>query len=367
MTSNGVLRPAEARQACLDLGIDFGGQRLRSALDVHELMRDWVIAEAAGFLLVDGTRARGVDLEDAGSPEGILDAWVAAAASQLDLADDEPCLACLVALHELHIAPEPIALDQLMNAVAAKVELTEPGGLRGAPCPGCGEIHWDDADGDADLADHVTVTIVEMLAFSAAEFAEEKLRLTPLGGFLTGQLFQGLVIPPDAEVSAVVSVFGATAAEIGQVLVLPWLGARSPSAAAKELLAFAESATGLPRVSALAIVSALGIESADAWREWADRPGFGAYARLWLFEHDEPVAEDPADEGWMAADGLNSMLESLADLPPEVLYETVFDQIGGEMAEAAKLVLGSGHPKADNVAAWLTDHQQPEPDPVTWS
>ena len=85
LTASGVLRPAEAAQACRDLGIELPGPRLRSALDVEDLMRDWMTAAAAGFLEIDGRRVRAAqDLPEAGSsihpdPDAILHAWVQAA------------------------------------------------------------------------------------------------------------------------------------------------------------------------------------------------------------------------------------------------------------------------------------------------
>lgn len=41
LTASGVLRPAEAAQACRDLGITLKGPKPRSALDVPELMKVW--------------------------------------------------------------------------------------------------------------------------------------------------------------------------------------------------------------------------------------------------------------------------------------------------------------------------------------
>ena len=69
LTANGVLRPVEAVQACDDLGIDLPGPRLRSALDVWELMRGWTTAVAAGFLELDGRHAWSApDLPGPGGP-----------------------------------------------------------------------------------------------------------------------------------------------------------------------------------------------------------------------------------------------------------------------------------------------------------
>src|ERR1700746_3955458 len=107
LTSSGVPRPAEAAQACRDLGITLKGPKLRSALDVEELMQYWVTAAAAGFLEIDGRRARAApDMLDAGSatysdPETIVHAWAQAATILLDLGQ-EPCAGCLTVLHELH-------------------------------------------------------------------------------------------------------------------------------------------------------------------------------------------------------------------------------------------------------------------------
>jgi hypothetical protein len=377
LTARGVLRPADATQACLDLGIKFGGARLRSALDADELMRDWVSAIAAGYIVVDGRRALGADPDEIGSPvsdpEGTLDAWVGAATFLLDLADEDPCTGCLTALAELHVATEPVTMEQMVSAVAAMIELEEP---EGTACPGCGEIHglagelapfdlladedwlgngdWDDEDGDEDAAEHVAATVTGLLAFNAADLADEKIRLTPLGSLLAERVFQGRLVPADADVSALVSTIGDSPLPLGLTLARPWLALRSAPAAADELLTFAESAGGLPRVTALAFAGELGIESADAWRNWASRPGFGAYARLWLLEHDEPAQEDPADEAWLATDGLCALVESLADtVPLHVVHATLAEQLGGELAETADLVLGSGHPKAEYVATWL--------------
>ncbi len=53
---------------------------LRSGLDVEELMRDWLIAAAAGFLEIEGRRARmapglpGVDSSQPPDPQSVLNA-----------------------------------------------------------------------------------------------------------------------------------------------------------------------------------------------------------------------------------------------------------------------------------------------------
>ena len=96
LTSSGVLLPAEAVQACQDPGIELPGLRLGSALDVGELMRDWLTAAAAGFVEIEGRRTRmapglpGVDSSQRPDPQSVLNAWVQAAAAVLPV-DEDPC------------------------------------------------------------------------------------------------------------------------------------------------------------------------------------------------------------------------------------------------------------------------------------
>ncbi len=133
----------------------------------------------------------------------------------------------------------------------------------------------------------------------------------------------------------------------------PWLEARSTDAAVGELLAFAESASGEPRIAALAFGTELGPDGAERWREWARKPGFGAYARQWLAEQEEPLAADPADEAWLAVDALSIMLDSLPELPLP-LAAIVQHELGLDVGEALSLLRRSGHPAEADVVARLS-------------
>jgi hypothetical protein len=367
LTASGVLRPAEAAQACRDLGIELPGPRLRSALDVEELMRDWVTAATAGFLEIDGRRAWAApglleaDSSACPDPEAIVNAWVAAATALLDLGE-EPCAGCLTVLHELHAADGPLTMEQLSSAVRAVLEPEEP---EGGPCPDCGQVHGQgdllglgDFLGDEDEEDaagHAADTVTGLLAFGAADAADGAVRLTPLGTVLAASVFQGRAPSPDADAATVVSAISELPPPVARTVAGPWLAARSVAGAAQELLAFAEPTGGGQRVAALAFARELGPEAADAWREWAKRPGIGAYARQWLRSRGEKVAEDPADEAWLAVEALSVMLDTLADtVPPFLLQAMLAQQAGEEVAEAADLLLHSGHPRAQDVVARLT-------------
>ena len=369
LTASGVLRPAEAVQACRDLGIELPGPRLRSALDVEDLMRDWVTAATAGFLEMDRRRVWAAqDLPDAGSstyddPDAILRSWVQAATVVLDLGDD-PCGECLTVLHELYSADGPLTMDQLASTVGAALEPEEPEGL---PCPGCGEVHGpgdllslgdflsDEDEDEEDAARHAAATVTGLLGFGAADVTAETVRLNSLGAVLATSVFQGREPSPDADVATVMSVISELPPAVAWTVAQPWLGARSAADAARELLAYAESADGAPRAASLAFAGELGSDATDAWREWAKRPGIGAYARQWLRSQGEEVPEDPADEGWLAVNALSVMLDALADtMPPFLIQAMLAQEFGGEVTEVAEQMLGSGHPRAEDIAARLT-------------
>jgi hypothetical protein len=213
LTASGVLRPAEAVQACRDLGIELPGPRLRSALDVEDLMRDWVTAATAGFLEMGGRRVRATpDLPDAGSstyagPDAILRGWVQAATVVLDLGED-PCAECLTVLHELYSADGPLTMDQLASTVGAALAPEEPEGL---PCPGCGEVHGpgdllifgdflsdegeEDAAAHSGYGDGLLGSGMDVAAGRAAD-----------RWACSASVFQGREPSPDAEVATVMSV-----------------------------------------------------------------------------------------------------------------------------------------------------------------
>ena len=67
------------------------------------------------------------------------------------------------------------------------------------------------------------------------------------------------------------------------------------------------------------------------------------------------MPEDPADEAWLAVNGLSVMLDTLADtVPPFLIQAMLAEQFGEEVTEAAGQMLRSGHPKAQDIAALLT-------------
>jgi hypothetical protein len=135
----------------------------------------------------------------------------------------------------------------------------------------------------------------------------------------------------------------------------PWLAARTPQAAVRELLEFAAAFDGpVLRTVALEIARQQGTQAVPAWREYAGLPGFGAYARQWLAAHDEPVAADDKDEAWLLVD---TLVQSGGELVPETLHllsGTVQTMAGDSEAEVLAGIADCGHPHAAEVARMLS-------------
>ena len=363
LTSSGVLKPALATQACRALGIELPPGRLRTALDVDELMQDWEVACLAGYIIPGSSRVRATGRSADATPQNVLEDWLRAASAELGL-PGEPCPGCLTVLHELSEADGPLGLARLAEALRS----AEPAEDEDAPCPDCGEVHdlpplaaMIGYDGDDDLddsAEHAESAVVGLLRYGAAtalasapagpgSSGQAWVRLTELGRMLAESIFIGCAPSADADIAALLEVLSVVPPQIAERLAAPWLAARSPAAAVTELLAYAESAEPARRMIAMAFAMGIGPEAAPAWRKWADRPGFGAYARVWLTEQGEEVAEHPGDQAWLTVEAFAAASASIpAEFTSLVLGAALENADAGGAAEALSLMSASGHPDA---------------------
>jgi hypothetical protein len=136
---------------------------------------------------------------------------------------------------------------------------------------------------------------------------------------------------------------------IAAMMARPWLTARTPVAAARELMAVAESGLGPARLTALALARECGPQATPAWRDWAANKGIGAYARVWLAEHDGTGPAD-ADQVWITVDTLAAALDAMA---PGALGQPLRDQLGMDVAEILPLLKDCDHPAAPRLLALL--------------
>jgi hypothetical protein len=260
---------------------------------------------------------------------------------------------------------EPVEDDDLLDDYGEMVgDAGEP--AAGEPCPDCGGVHvpmgqFPDGDGlpgfwgqddDVEAVQHAADVVVNLINFGGAVFDGGTAALTPLGSMLATSLFEGCAPAPDADTKTLLDALGGLPAPVGTTMAGPWLAARPADAAVRELLAFAESVTDGRRIVALALAETLGPAPAAVWREWARKPGFGAYARRWLGEQGKPVAVHPEDEAWLLVDAFTLMLENQDDDTVPFSMITALQQMGG-LAQMLEVVRGSGHPAADQLEVWL--------------
>ena len=295
LTASGVLRPAEATQACRDLGIELPGPRLRSALDVEELMRDWVTAAAAGFLEIDGRRARAApDLSDAGSstrPEP------GGHPGRLGPGRGRPFGSGRGAVRRMPDCAARAARGgrTAHHGTARERGRGRAGAGQGVPCPGCGQVHGpadllglvdslgDEEEDQEDTAGHAAGTVTGLVAFGAADADDRVVRLTPLGTVLAESVFAGRTPSPHADAGTVVSATSELPPPVARTVARPWLSARSAAGAARELLAFAESHRRRPAGRGAGVRQG----TRARCRRWL--AGMGEAARGWRVR--APVAE----------------------------------------------------------------------------
>lgn len=364
VTTRLVPKPAAAVELCDLLGIEPPSRKPRSALDIPPLMRVWAVADIAG--LIEVTRGRVY----AGSPlharaDGeVLAAWRLCVQEAFGPADRtaEDDLDCLAALATLHEGGGAVAFRELSEAIPAYLDDARVG----CSCPDCARepVSFPD-EPDAWRADALAV------AEPLAEFgivtvrADNVVELTPLGQWLTEGLFRYGTVAADGDAATLVGGVNGLPPSLVVLLSRPWLLDRTPTAAARDLLAVAARTSGAQRFTALTLAYECGPGAEPAWREWAARDGFGAYARAWLADR---IGAEPAeaDEAWLSVDALVTALDDLPPgLPAELVAEAVRAQADADLGDALPRLAASGHPDAARVVRLLTGRQaSPVPPPT---
>ncbi len=351
ITTSGVLRPAEAVQACAALGIDLpsGKRKVRSALDVPELAAAWDVAQDAGLITVNAKQASGLGIRDlTEDPAAVLRAWLRAVSVPLELPDD-PCDVCLTVLAMIGQADNgTVELVELLNALYPVFH--EP--PTEFQCRDCGQVHSqaDYDEDDEETGKHIAIALTGFRAFGAVDFTGDgdgMLTVTPLGRMLADTVYAALAPAVEDSPAAVVERLAPLPAEAMVLYARDWLAARTPVDAARGLIEAAGSATPLLRVAAFDLASGIGPQALPAWLEHAETPGYGAYVRYWLAEQGEDVPVFPRDDAWMKAEEMSMLIERT---PPEfasLALQTAMMQAGPDYsAELVKVLRASGHPDA---------------------
>jgi hypothetical protein len=359
VTARGVLKPAAAVEACDLLGIEAPSRKPRSALDMHELMMVWAAASAAGFIEVSrGRVTSGSALQPwlDGAPDIVVAIWTRCVLRSLGLEGetDGDGLVYLAVLAALHDRGDRVSLGDLSADVAELVG----GAAGGCSCPDCDrdEISGLVTDLGVDEAEDAVRALGE---FGIADLRGDVAELAPLGLWITDFMFRENAPAADADAEVLVRELTGLPVKVAMLMARPWLSSRTTAAAARELLAAGEATSGQERLTALDLARECGPEAMPAWREWATRKGFGAYARVWLAEQDDTEPAD-ADSAWITVDALVTMLDALPpELPESLLPTLIRAQAGAEMSEALPLLESCDHPAAPRLVKLLSGPVHP--------
>ncbi len=202
---------------------------------------------------------------------------------------------------------------------------------------------WELAGG----RDQPAIMIVELLTrFGVVASTGGKVGLSPLGGWALDQVasLTPSVVTEMMTAAEVLAAVERLDEELAWRRAGPWLGARAPITAARELLTVAVTASPMHRMVALSLVAGLDDGALPAWREAAELPRVGPAARAFLareFGEPEPTAQDAR---WQVVD------ESVALLAEEEVagaLSDIWDNLPGNDADAKIISIeGTGHPDA---------------------
>jgi hypothetical protein len=206
-----------------------------------------------------------------------------------------------------------------------------------------------------DLAAHVEGTIAFLARFDAAFTGPGRttggtVTLTPHGRLLATSVLDALTAPAAGDAAEITAAVAGLPPKIMAIVTADWAAARTPAGAIRELLACAEENPAL-RLSALELAEAQGPEGLSAWREAAERPGFGAYARHFLAGIGEDVPAVEEDAPWLLADMLAM---AAAGMPSPFARFTLvlgLEQLAGDKTPALLAGLRTcGHPQGPEIA-----------------
>lgn len=355
LTKKGVLKPAAAVEACNLLGIELPMRNPRSASDIDQLMLVWMTALAAGFIEIDQDWvAAGQPLSSwvDGDPETVLGIWAQCAFECLGLTSnaDEMDLEHLAVLAGLYERDGSASPSDLRDDIAE---------LNGSPsvclCLDCVSGETEDELDDPLLEERYVEHVVKTLGeFGIAVIRDGSVESTPLGRWLTDFMFRKSAPAVDLDAARLLYELELLPPKVTGLMSRPWRSARTPAEAVRELLAAGESTSGHQRLLAVTLARECGPEAMPAWREWAVKDGFGAYARTVLAEEDGTAPSD-ADTAWITVDTLTIMVDSLPpDVPAGLAPGLLQGEFGGNLAGALPLIENSGHPDASRLVSLLT-------------
>ena len=315
LTGREVLRKPDVPAAAAVIGVK-APQTLRSAADVPDLHRAWLLALAAGLVAVTGGKAgaRSIALPDQDAE--VLSAWLdalrtsaAAEYGQRSVPDD-------ILLSFLEIAAEGPAGPGVQGWVQQR-----------SAC-------W---------------TLLD--AFGAVAEGPE---VTPLGRWAMQRLADSQPVMPEdltaAEMLARLTKFDQAQR---RDLAWEWMAERDPEEAVREILRAAAPMSPRMRWLAADVAEEAGEEALPAWREALSEPLLAVHARCALIAWDDAPELTGAEQLWLAVEAAAAGLEERG--PDEALCCLRERVPGTSVEDRLAAIRFSGHLAAAEVAGAVAD------------
>lgn len=359
VTAGKVLRPSDIAAAGAAIGVDVP-KNARSAALLLALHRPWCMAVGAGLLVIGkGTVTVGPALAGwASADEGdVLVGWLAglraACRAESDKRYPQSVAILVLVLLEVLSADGPSTGRDLQRAVHERITADDVFN------DGCDDRMFRQYLISA--ADEPFGGLLALLRlFGAVTAGSGEARITPLGRWAVSQLRAAMPHSAGPELSAtevidLLVTYGGGTAELEWKLARPWLAARAPEVAARELLSAAAGAPASSRVAAIEVVDMLDEPALPVWRDLAGDATIGPHARAVLAnwdEQDPALAVRPEDGAWLAVEAAAA---ALAGPGPDEALTLVYEAMPGSDVDSRIAAVGaSGHPEAEAVARVLT-------------
>jgi hypothetical protein len=357
VTAGKVLRPLDIAAAGAAIGVEVP-KKARSAALVPALHRPWCVAVAAGLLVIGkGAVTAGPGLVGWASVDesDVMAGWLAGLRAVCRAESDRrhPHSVAILALLLLEVLSADEPVRDLQRAVHKRIT---------------GDDVFNDGCDDRTFRQYLTSGADErfggLLAllrlFGAVTAGSGEARSTPLGRWAVSRLRAGMPHSAGPELSAaevidLIVVYGGGTAELEWKLARPWLAARGPEVAARELLGVAAGSPASLRVAAIEVVDMLDEPALPVWRDLAGDATIGPHARAVLAswdEQDPALAVRPEDGAWLAVEAAAA---ALAGPGPDEALTLVYEGIPGSDVDSRIAAVGaSGHPEAETLAQALT-------------
>lgn len=339
VTEGRSLRPADVAAAARALHVS-ARTKVRRAADVPEVHRPWLVAVAAGLVVVADNRARAVQAGQVDDPLAVWWAGLQAllAAEVVDTFDVDPRITALVTL-------TVVTDEHLCGGWTLQHRV--------------GDIMYDRGDWDsfADPQRHGRVHPAEAASAVLHLFGViEETRLTPLGVWARAELQRVMPpqIVPQLPAKDLLGLLAGTDEGEAWNRARRWFGDRTVDQIVTELALPAAEASPAERVTAIGLISGLGDDAVAALRPVERFPNLAAHVRATAHLYGQAPTPGAEDLIWLATEYAHADLSCHGVATARYTATDFLNTAGINLdADGIDRITGSGHPQATVVAEAL--------------